>query len=219
LLIIYKITISRHPLNFINCWDKKEEFELPLLNDTTFAMEFDGHLNWNDSTLPAYLNSFQSESILIADQFQIAAYNERHPNDPLNVLDEVIFGFYDSLKTLDFEKGPETIVFEKASILLRENGILNRIISKYSNINNFKPKPEPDEPKVLSLGELGFGFKIVCAFLFLAMIAFAFEIISARLILKPKTKAKKCSLKERASIQLEVLAEIENDCSFQMNDQ
>jgi len=211
-------------LGFMKCWKKEDEFEVPHYNETTYAMEFDGHLNWNDSTLSAYLNAPRNGTILIADQFQIAAYNGKYQNESLNVLDEAIFGFYDSLMSKYITQGPEFIVFEKASTMLRENGILNRIISQYFDLNSFKPQAEPDEPKVLGLSHLGFGFKMHCFCLFVTLIVFGLEIIFAKLQRchaiseNRKSRGKKLLIKSKISIQLEVLAEIENDGQAELDD-
>jgi len=152
-------------------------------NITTFAMEYFCYLKWKDSTLPAYLNSIRSESILVADQFQIAAYNEKHPEDPLNVLNEIFFGFFDSLFNFKTENSAESTVFEKASIMLRENGIIYRIMSKYIDSNNLKAEPPPHEPKTLTLSHLGFGFEIYFLCLMLTLILLLFEIIVMRISL------------------------------------
>jgi len=117
-------------------------------NFTALALEYYGYSSWNDSTLSAYLNSSQSESILIADQFQIAAHNEKHPNDKLTALDESFFGYYDSLLFQDLDRGPESIIFEKTATLLRENGILHRAMLNSTDLNYFKPQPLSNEPSV-----------------------------------------------------------------------
>jgi len=191
------------------------------MSQSTFGLELDGLLTWKDSTLAAYLNAPRNESVLVADQFQIARYNKLNPNEPLNVLNEVFFGFYDSMYPPKESKGPEFKFFEKAATVLRENGILERIMSKF-DLNYLKPEPKPEEPKVLGLNHLGFGFKIHILLLILALIAFAIEISLLRLkSCKPISENRKTkrSFISNVSIRLEVLAEIENNGKTELNDQ
>jgi len=160
-----------------------DPFELRINQPQSLFLEFIGTKYWNDSTLPAYLNAPNSESVLIADSFQIADYNEQHPEDPLKILDEVIIGFYDSLHYDKFSL-PVMNYFGKSVMGLRENGMLDRIIAKWIDLKNVRPPPpEPEEPKVLTLSSIGVGFKIYAASILICLLAFALEIFRNQLTL------------------------------------
>jgi len=205
---------SRYPVNFANCVDPDDLSKIREYDENKFTMEYAGFFNWS-STLADFLNDqTQMEKILIADQFQISEYNEQHPNDTLNILDEVIFGYYDSLLPVTIDQSPDLVIYEAVLILLRENGLIDRTLNKYFDLKNLKPEPEPEDPKVLTLSHLGFGFKIHCFFLLLALITFVAEVWLPIInncktaLMNRKSKTRKFSMKSKVSIQLEVLAEI-----------
>jgi len=163
-------------LNFFTCFyrNTSDPFELVIKKISSFYLEWHGYRQWNDSTLPAYLNAPNNESVLVADSFQIAEYNQQHPEDPLNILDEVIVGSYGLLSGSNMH----FYVMEalhKTGMRLRENGILDRIINKWIDLRNVRPEPPESEPKVLTLTAIGVAFKIYGFFIAFCMIGFAIE--------------------------------------------
>jgi len=140
-------------------------------------LEYLGYRQWSDSTLPAYLNAPNNESVLIADFFQIAEYNKQHPEDPLKILDEVIIGSYSLLSS---EAVPSYVIeaLQNDGTRLRENGMLDRIINKWIDFRNIRPALAERKPKVLTLAAIGVAFKIYGFFIALCVIGFAIEFFS-----------------------------------------
>jgi len=142
--------------------------------------------NWNDAALTPYLESALNESVLVADSYQIAAYNKLHLKEPLNILDEVIVESY-GLFNLKMDYPIILPILGKFGKKLRENGLLDRIISKWIDLKMMKPPPQESEPMVLTLDHLGIGFKLYAIAISLAMIGFISEVllmfyIKARLV-------------------------------------
>jgi len=131
---------------------------------------------WNESILQPYLDSMQlkSQSILVAESFDIAEYNTRNPDKPLKVLDERI-------TEISFSFIGETDHFvlltliERVGQRLTENGILHRLIAKWIHLENLRPQPEPEKPKVLSMKHVGVGFKVFGMSLGISLFVFVLE--------------------------------------------
>jgi len=165
-------------LNFTQCFYRNtsdaDSYELVIKKVRPFYLEYYGFRKWNNSTLQAYLNAPNNESVLVADSYQIAEYNQQHPKDPLKILDEVIVGSYSFLS----DPRLHSYMLEalhKAGMRLRENGILDRIIDKWVDLRNVRPAPPESEPKVLTLTAIGVAFKIYGFFIALCVIFFAIE--------------------------------------------
>jgi len=124
--------------------------------------------------LTAYLNAPNNNSVLVADSFQIAEYNKQHPEDPLNILDEVIIGSFGFLTDERIHSYMMTALY-KAGMRLRENGMLDRIIDKWIDLRNIRPAPLPSEPKVLTLTAIEVAFKIYGYSNVICSIAFVME--------------------------------------------
>jgi len=162
----------RFHLNTSTCFfpDERKVNELPIKTN-----EF-AESTWHESILQPYLDSMQlkSESILVAESFDIAEYNTRNPNNPLKVLDERIIE-----KRTSFIYDPEQFVLltliEKRGKLLSENGILHKLIAKSVHLENLKPQPEPEDPKVLGMKHVGVGFKIFGMSLGISLFVFVLE--------------------------------------------
>jgi len=163
-------------LNFFTCLcrNTSDPYELMIKKVNSFFLEQFGHRQWKDSTLTAYLNAPNNESVLVADSFQIAEYNKQHPENPLKILDEVIIGSYGLLSN-HFMHSYMLDAFQNTGMRLRENGILDKIINKWIDLRNVRPAPPESEPKVLTLTAIGVAFKIYGFFIALCVIVFANE--------------------------------------------
>jgi len=131
---------------------------------------------WHESIFQPYLDSVQlkSESILVAESFDIADYNERNPNNPLKVLDERITGT--SMGFLgDVDQVALLTLIERVGQRLTENGVFNQLIGKSIHLENLRPQPEPEKPKVLGMKHVGVGFKVYGMSVGLSMLGFVLE--------------------------------------------
>jgi len=134
--------------------------------------------NWIANVLahPIHSNNY----ILIADTHEIADYNNKNPNQPLKILDVRIISKNDWIKSgtrSDFLNS----LYSEMSLKLRENGLLDQIISKHFDPRDIRPPPLESDPVVLTLDHVGVTFKICGAFLMLAFIIFMKEITFKKL--------------------------------------
>jgi len=129
------------------------------------------------------LKSHRNESVLVADNFQIAQYNANVTNEPLKVFQQRVLGYYDTFLA------PQHVlaaVLDKTSARFLENGLTNQIISRWINFELLRALAEPEEPKVFTLEHLKIGFQIHCVFLSVAVLMFLIElsIIKGRLLIE-----------------------------------
>jgi len=116
----------------------------------------------------------KSESILVAESFDIADYNERNPINPLKVLDERITEVKTNLIN-DYKQFVLWPLIERVGQRLTESGILNRLIGKWIHLENLRPQPERGKPKVLGMKHVGVGFKVYGMSLGISLFVFVLE--------------------------------------------
>jgi len=113
--------------------------------------------------------------ILIADAYEIADYNGKNPNQTLKILDERIIKVYDWIISNDASNAFLFPLYDKAALKLRENGLLDRLISKWFDSKKVRPQPIESEPIVLTFENVGIAFKIGGGLLVLAAFIFVLE--------------------------------------------
>jgi len=117
----------------------------------------------------------KGNKILVADNHEIADYNDQHPNQPLTIINERI------IKINEWIAGKENAneylmpLYNKLSMRLRENGLLDRVTAKWFDVSKVRPPPLDSEPVVLTWDHVGVTFKICGTFLLLAAIVFMAE--------------------------------------------
>jgi len=116
--------------------------------------------------------------VLVADTHEIAAYNEKHPDRPLKILDERIIKFNEFIG-MDLEY--LIPIYIKSAGRLRENGLLDRAIEKWFDAKQVRPPPLESEPQVLTFDHVGVAFKISAGFLILALVMFLLEVCYAKM--------------------------------------
>jgi len=160
-------------LNFESCFhrnDSKSDYELRIRHHQS--------KNWIEGVLKNPTN--KGSKILVADSHEIADYNDKHPNQPLTIIDNRIMRVNDWVVAELGSKANEFLMplYMKLSMRLRENGLLDRITKKWFDISKVRPPPVESEPVVLTWNHVGVGFKICGAFLLLAAIVFMTERLS-----------------------------------------
>jgi len=162
-------------LNLSDCGANNNANSLEILNDVSLYQQTK---KLDYTLLDAYMNSpLQNDIILVADNYQIADYNQRNPNKPLNVLNIPITSFREL-----FFNFPGLILFlipsiEDSAKLFAENGITDKIIVKWIHLDAMNFRVEAEQPKVLTLFHLKIGFKIHYAFLSVALFVFFIELL------------------------------------------
>jgi len=116
--------------------------------------------------------------ILIADNHEIAAYNDKHPDQPLKILDQRILQFNDFI---GWESQNLVPIYKKAAERLRENGLLEKLNARWIRLENVRPPPIAIEPKVLTFDHVGVAFKLSGGFFVLAFILFVYEVSNVKL--------------------------------------
>jgi len=146
----------------------------------TNGSEFDakiitGGYTWRSSVLRAYLNDSRcpENCILVADAFQIAAYNEEHPNVPLRVLKQRIMGFYETIFSWAPFLSP---ILEKAVPFFTESGVINHIMSIHNDLEMLRPPSESKRPQVMTMNHLGINFKVYLICIAISLFVFAIEV-------------------------------------------
>jgi len=112
--------------------------------------------------------------ILIADSHEIADYNDKHPGAPLKILDQRILKFNDFIG-VDKEHEYLIPLYIKAAKRLQENGLLERVIAKWIDLENIRPPEEESDPVVLTFSHVNFIFIICGAFLAFSAFVFVLE--------------------------------------------
>jgi len=122
----------------------------------------------------------KGNKVLVADNHEIADYNEKHPNQPLTIIDERIIKINEWIAGEYGSKANEFLMplYNKLTMKLRENGLLDRITAKWFDVSKVRPPPLENEPVVLTWDHVGVAFKICGAFLLLAAIFFMTERLS-----------------------------------------
>jgi len=172
-------------LDFRNCLQlgrNKSDFELRFNRSSTRS-------DWIELALRNQPK--RNELILIADSHEIADYNDKHPNQPLKILDRRIIRFSDFLGKEHAFMNP---LFKKTFVRLLENGLLERIIEKWVDLVKVRPPPLESEPKVLTFDHVGVAFKIAGGFLALSVVTFVFEELVGKLVAVHVVIAFQCSV-------------------------
>jgi len=122
----------------------------------------------------------KGNKILVADNHEIAEYNDKHPNQPLTIINERIIKINDWITGETYENPNAFLMplYKKLSMKLRENGLLDRVTKKWFDVSKVRPPPLESEPVVLTWDHVAVAFKICGAFLFLAAIVFMTERLS-----------------------------------------
>jgi len=145
-------------------------------NESEFDAEVvTGLYTWRSSVLLSYQNDSRcpENCILVADAFQIADYNEEHPNAPLGILNQRIKGFYEPV----FRDVPFlSSILEKAVPFFTESGVLNHIMSNYNDKRMLRPPPAAKKPQVMTMNHLGISFKVYLIFIAVSFLSFAIEV-------------------------------------------
>jgi len=163
----FKFSFPRFTWNVLNCFYKKDsEFDAEIVT---------GVYTWKSSVMMSYQNDSRcpENCVLIADSYQIAAYNEKHPNAPLRILDERIKGYYESLFGEHYFLAP---ILEKAVPFFTESGVINHIMSKYSDLKMLRPSPGSKRPQVMTMNHLGINFKIYLICNAISLFVFLIEV-------------------------------------------
>jgi len=165
------INISRFRLSFENCFVKSND---------PYKLRIRHHLskNWIANVLANPIDS--KNKILIADTHEIADYNKDNPNQPLKILDERIITKNEWIKS-DSRSDFLVQLYSEMNMKLRENGLLDQIVSKYFEPRNIRPPPLKSDPVELTFDHVGVTFKICGAFLMLAFIILMKEITFKKL--------------------------------------
>jgi len=112
-------------------------------------------------------------NILIADTYQIIDYHSNKSNKPWLIMKERYVDFYGGFGFYQF---PSLNSITRTAISnLTENGIIDHLMKRMYEISDLRPEPEPKEPKVLTLEELGIGFKLYGIFIAVAIAFFVVE--------------------------------------------
>jgi len=160
-------------LNFKNCIYIKR-------NRSDYDLRFRRHRarDWIEEVLMDPTD--EGNKILVADNHEIAKYNDKHPNQPLTIINERIMKVNDWILG-DWPSNPNAFLmplYNDLSMKLRENGLLDRVTAKWFDVSKVRPPPLENDPIVMTWDQYGVGFKICGAFLLLAAIVFMTERLS-----------------------------------------
>jgi len=150
-----------------------------LLQDKTdYELRIRSHKskNWIERVLKNSTNN--GNKILVADSHEVADYNDKHPNQPLTIIDERIMKVNDWISVFGGTNAFLMPLYDREAMRLRENGLLDRITKKWFDVSKVRPPPLESEPVVLTWDHVGVGFKVCGAFLLLAAIVFMAERLS-----------------------------------------
>jgi len=139
--------------------------------ESNLKLKLHRSIEWIDLVLSNRTD--RNKIVLVADSHEIADYNGKHPNAPLKIIDRRIFRFHDFIG-MEVEK--LIPIYIKATSKLLENGLLERIITKWVDLSKIRPPQEESDPIVLTFDHVGFTFYISGAFLILAAIVFLLEL-------------------------------------------
>jgi len=173
--------LQRFFLNFRNCLFIKE-------NKTDFELRIRSHSrnDWIERVLAHPAD--KGNKILVADLHEIANYNDKHPNQPLKILEERIMRINEWFSVKGHSNNFMIPLYSKMTLRLRENGLLDRIIAKWFDLQSVRPPPLESDPVVLTFDHVGFTFYISGAFLIVATIVFVLEIMFEKLKISLKRK-------------------------------
>jgi len=161
----------RFHLSFRDCTVKRN------LDDYDLRLRFHDAVDWIEMALSKDRNS----KVLVADTHEIADYNNKHPNAPLKIIEERIIKVSEWLTGT--ERANEFLIplYQKAELRLRENGLLDRIIAKWFNVQDVRPPPLESDPVVLTFDHVGVAFKICAGFIVLSLLTLIIEFIVSKL--------------------------------------
>jgi len=165
--------VLRYELNLTDCAYKFEN-----VTDFRLKLKLHSSIDWISLVLSNQTN--RDKVILIADNHEIAAYNDKHPDQLLKILDQRILQFNDFICTRMQYKHLVPI-YNKAAERLRQNGLLERLNARWIHLENVRPLPIASEPKVLNFDHVGVAFKLSGGFLVLAFIFFVYEVSNVKL--------------------------------------
>jgi len=156
-------------LNFKSCLlgGSKSDYELRIRSHD--------EKNWTERVLTHPADN--RNKILVADSHEIADYNGKYPNQPLTIIDERIIKVNDWIAVRTQSNEFLMPLYDRESMRLRENGLLDRVTKKWFDVSKVRPPPLESEPVVLTWDHVGVAFKICGAFLLLASIVFMFEVL------------------------------------------
>jgi len=162
--------VLRYELNLTDCYKvgKQDDYRLRLRRHSS--------ADWISLVLSNQKN--RDKVILIADNHEIAAYNDKHPDQPLEILDQRILQFNDFIGMENQHLIP---IYVKATERLRENGLLEKLNSRWIHLENVRPLAVATDPKVLTFDHVGVAFKLSGGFLVLALILFVYEVSNVKL--------------------------------------
>jgi len=114
------------------------------------------------------------KKLLIADNQKIIDHNKNITNEPLLIMKQRIIGFFYGF---DNKHLPFTMqAIAKAVANLTENGIIQYHLERMYGTKYLRLQPKPKEPEVLTLSQLAIGFKLIGAFIGLAIATFVVEV-------------------------------------------
>jgi len=167
------VNLCRFFLNFKRCDHRNSR------KDNEYELRIRSHnaRDWIERVLRNPAD--KGNKILVADLHEIADYNDKHPNQPLTIINDRIIKISEWIVG---ERGQSNEflmpLYMKLNMRLRENGLLDRITAKWFDVSKVRPPPLESDPVVLTWDHVGVAFKICGAFLLLAAIVFMTERLS-----------------------------------------